>query len=145
MPNEEYQRLLRSTPAELRERLPGSGRGSREVAKLVDGLDDEELLRAIRDLGGHDLGDLLDAFAQADAVSDRPSVIFAYTIKAWRLATQGHPANHSALLSAEQWAQLAGADRRRPGRSLGAVCRTARPRRSCAERRPSACAANRWS
>ncbi len=63
----------------------------REVARLADGLDDEELLRAIRDLGGHDLADLLDAFAQADAVSDRPSVIFAYTIKAWRLATQGHP------------------------------------------------------
>ena len=66
-----------------------------------------ELLRAIRDLGGHDLADLLGAFAQADAVSDRPSVIFAYTIKAWRLATQGHPANHSALLSVDQWAELA--------------------------------------
>jgi pyruvate dehydrogenase E1 component len=117
MPNEEYQRLLRSTPAELRERLPGSGRGSRDVARLADGLDDEELLRAIRDLGGHDLADLLDAFAEADAVSDRPSVIFAYTIKAWRLATQGHPANHSALLSVEQWAELAdatGGDREDP-------------------------------
>lgn len=34
-------------------------------------------------------------------------MIFAYTIKAWRLATQGHPANHSALLSGEQWAELA--------------------------------------
>jgi pyruvate dehydrogenase E1 component len=109
MPNEEYQRLLRSTPAELRERLPGSGQGAREVARLANALDDEELLRAIRDLGGHDLGDLLDALQQADAVTDRPSVIFAYTIKAWRLATQGHPANHSALLSAQQWAQLAAA------------------------------------
>jgi pyruvate dehydrogenase E1 component len=107
MPNEEYQRLLRSTPAELREWLPGSGRAAREVAGLAAGLSDEELLRAIRDLGGHDLGDLIDAFEQADAVTDRPSVIFAYTIKAWRLATQGHPANHSALLSAQQWAQLA--------------------------------------
>jgi pyruvate dehydrogenase E1 component len=117
MPNEEYQRLLRSTPAELRERLPGAGRGGRDVARLADGLDDEELLRAIRDLGGHDLADLLDAFAEADAVSDRPSVIFAYTIKAWRLATQGHPANHSALLSVEQWAELAaasGGDREDP-------------------------------
>jgi pyruvate dehydrogenase E1 component len=107
MPNEEYQRLLRSTPAELRERLPGSGRGSREVARLADSLDDDELLRAIRDLGGHDLADLLDAFHRADAVTDRPSVIFAYTIKAWRLATEGHPGNHSALLTAEQWADLA--------------------------------------
>jgi pyruvate dehydrogenase E1 component len=109
MPNEEYQRLLRSTPAQLRERIPGHGRGSREVARLVAALDDDELLRAVRDLGGHDLGDLLDAFAKAGAVTDRPSVIFAYTIKAWRLATQGHPANHSALLSAEQWEELAAA------------------------------------
>ncbi len=107
MPNEEFQRLLRSAPSELRERLPGSGRGSREVAKLIADLDDDSLLRAVRDLGGHDLADLLDAFAQADAVADRPSVIFAYTIKAWRLATQGHPANHSALLSSSQWEQLA--------------------------------------
>ncbi|MCW2999867.1 MAG: pyruvate dehydrogenase, partial [Solirubrobacterales bacterium] len=36
----------------------------------------------------------------------------AYTIKAWRLATQGHPANHSALLSDEQWREL--------GRATGA-------------------------
>jgi pyruvate dehydrogenase E1 component len=107
MPNEEFQRLLRSDAAELRERLPGTGRGSGDVAKLTSGLDDDELLRAVRDLGGHDLSDLLDAFRQADAVADRPTVIFAYTIKAWRLATQGHPANHSALLSGAQWEALA--------------------------------------
>jgi pyruvate dehydrogenase E1 component len=107
MPNEEYQRLLRSAPAELRERLPGTGRGARGLAKLLGDLTDDELLRAVRDLGGHDLGDLLEAFREADAVADRPSVIFAYTIKAWRLATQGHPANHSALLSDRQWRELA--------------------------------------
>jgi pyruvate dehydrogenase E1 component len=109
MPNEEYQRLLRSSADELRERLPGPGRGSRDVARLVADLTDDELLRAVRDLGGHDLGDLLEALATADAVTDRPSVIFAYTIKAWRLATQGHPANHSALLSAAQMEELASA------------------------------------
>jgi pyruvate dehydrogenase E1 component len=70
-------------------------------------LDVDGLLRAFRDLGGHDLADVLDALAQADAVSDRPSVIFAYTIKAWRLATQGHPANHSALLTDAQMRELA--------------------------------------
>jgi pyruvate dehydrogenase E1 component len=107
MPNEEFQRLLRSPAGELRERLPGSGRGAKEVAKLIADLDDDELIRAIGDLGGHDLVDLLDAYAQADRVTDRPSVIFAFTVKAWRLATQGHPANHSALLSGEQWRELA--------------------------------------
>jgi pyruvate dehydrogenase E1 component len=117
MPNEEFQRLLRSTATELRERLPGNGPGARDVAQLATDLTDEELLRAIRDLAGHDLGDLLEAFAQADAVTDRPSVIFAYTIKAWRLATQGHPANHSALLSVAQMEELAkatGADPSEP-------------------------------
>jgi pyruvate dehydrogenase E1 component len=117
MPNEEYQRMLRSGPAELRKRIEGSGRGRREIARLVSGLTDAELLKAIRDLGGHDLVDLLAAFAEADAATDRPTVIYAYTIKARGLATEGHPANHSALLSAEQWRQLAlqtGADSLHP-------------------------------
>jgi pyruvate dehydrogenase E1 component len=107
MRNEEFQRLLRADATELRERLPGSGRGARELTRLVGDLSDDELLRAIRDLAGHDLSDLLAAFAEADRATDRPSVIFAYTIKAWRLATEGHPGNHSALLSDGQWRQLA--------------------------------------
>ncbi len=122
MPNEEYQRLLRSAPDELRERLPGSGRGRGDVAKLIAQLEDDELLRAVRDLGGHDLGSLLEAFGAADAVAERPSVIFAFTIKAWRLPTQGHPANHSALLSVGQWEQLAdalGADAADPWARFG--------------------------
>lgn len=107
MSNEEYQRLLRADADDLRGRLPGEGRGARDVARVIADLDEAELLAAVRDLGGHDIGLLLDAFAQADAVVDRPSVVFAYTIKAWRLPTQGHPANHSALLSAEEWEGLA--------------------------------------
>ncbi len=107
MRNAEFQRLLRADAAELRERLPGQGTGARDLARLVADLDDAELLRAIRDLAGHDLSDLLGAFAEADRATDRPSVIFAYTIKAWRLATEGHPGNHSALLSEVQWRQLA--------------------------------------
>jgi len=107
MPNPEYQRLLRSAPGELRERLPGTGRGRKDVARLISEVDDDDLLRAVGDLAGHDLGSLLDVLSAADAVTDRPSVIFAYTIKAWKLPTRGHPANHSALLSTDQWQQLA--------------------------------------
>ncbi len=108
MSNEEYQRLLRSPAAELRERLPGEGRGRRDIERLVGDLDDGEVTSAVADLGGHDLADLLDAFRRADAVRERPAVIFAYTIKARGLPTQGHPANHSALMTNDQWAQLAG-------------------------------------
>lgn len=108
MPNEEYQRLLRADAATLRERLPGSGGESKEVARLIADVDDDHLVRAFADLGGHDLRLLLDAFAETDLVTDRPTVVFAYTIKAWGLPTMGHPGNHSALLSDEQWGELAG-------------------------------------
>ena len=108
MPNPEYQRLLRSPAAELRERLPGDGATAHDVRRIVADLEDAELIAAIRDLGGHDLADLREAFARADSDHARPTIIFAYTIKAWSLATEGHPANHSALLSEPQWRALAG-------------------------------------
>ena len=112
MPNEEYQRLLRATPAELRERLPAGGRN---LAGLVKELDDAELRAALRDLGGHDLQKLIEAYRAVDA--GRPTVVFAYTIKGWSLPVEGHPENHSALLTADQMAELAealGADRDDP-------------------------------
>jgi pyruvate dehydrogenase E1 component len=102
MPNEEYQRLLRAEPADLRERLPGSdGR----LTGLLAELSDDELRAAFRDLGGHDLGRLIDAYRAVE--QDRPTVIFAYTIKGWALPIEGHPENHSALLTVEQFDQLA--------------------------------------
>jgi len=67
MGNEEFQRLLRLPASELRERLPGNGRVSRDVVKLISELDDAEIYAAVRDLGGHDLHNLLAALAQADA------------------------------------------------------------------------------
>ena len=44
---------------------------------------------------------LLDAYSAADAMRDRPTVVFAYTVKGWSLPTAGSPNNHSTLLSAE--------------------------------------------
>jgi pyruvate dehydrogenase E1 component len=114
MPNPEYQRLLRCTPAELRERLPD---GSAPTAALISGLDDQTLTEAIRNLGGHDLTALDQAYASIDDA--RPTVIFAYTIKGYGLPTQGHPRNHSALLTNGQLRELAsrlGTDPDRPWR-----------------------------
>jgi pyruvate dehydrogenase E1 component len=105
MPNPEYQRLLRCTAEELRERLPGTGRDASEIATLIDDLDDATLLAAIRNLGGHDLNTLRQAYSQID--DTRPTVIIAYTIKGYGLPTEGHPQNHSSLLSVEQYADLA--------------------------------------
>ncbi|BBC38489.1 Pyruvate dehydrogenase E1 component [Streptomyces graminofaciens] len=105
MENPEYQRLLRCTPQQLRDRLPGPGTGSEPIAQLISDVDDDTLHSAVRNLGGHDLGALLDAYDNID--DTRPTVIFAYTVKGHGLPTEGHPQNHSALLTGDQMAELA--------------------------------------
>lgn len=105
MPNAEYQRLLRSGPADLRRRLPGAGPEAEPIAALIADLDDATLVRSLGNLGGHDLAGLDAAFAAIDDA--RPTVILAYTIKGHGLATSGHPQNHSALLTDEQLSALA--------------------------------------
>ena len=78
-------------------------------------LPDDVLLAALRDLGGHDHAALLEAYERAEAVTDRPSVVLAYTIKGWGLPTAGHPSNHSALLTAGSCRSWPRARRRRGG------------------------------
>jgi len=63
MTNEEYQRMLRSSATELRKRLPEGSDRSR-LRRLIADVDDGQLMGAVRDLGGHDLELLLDAFAR---------------------------------------------------------------------------------
>jgi pyruvate dehydrogenase E1 component len=104
MPNEHYQSLFGLDPASVRERfLDGAPAG---VSEFCAGLPDDELAALVTDLAGHDLGSLLDAFAECDAEKDRPSVLFAYTIKGWGLPIAGNPRNHSALLTTAQVDQL---------------------------------------
>ncbi|MGA6155120.1 transketolase-like TK C-terminal-containing protein [Stenotrophomonas sp. NPDC087984] len=120
MGNPEYQRLLRCSAEELRERLPGTGSTAGPIADLIAPLDDASLLAAVRNLGGHDIRALMDAY---DAVDDtRPTVIFAYTVKGCGLPTEGHPQNHSSLLTGDQMKALAdrlGTDLDRPWAAFG--------------------------
>ena len=111
MPNPEYQRLLRCPPDELRRRLPA---GDEALARLVADLDDAALAAAIRNLGGHDLRSLDEAYGAID--DSRPTIILAYTIKGYGLAIEGHPQNHSALLTEAQLGELAAQLGTDPGR-----------------------------
>ncbi|WP_193608419.1 transketolase-like TK C-terminal-containing protein [Nocardioides lijunqiniae] len=106
MPNEEYQRLLRADLDELADRVVGEAPDP-ALEALVRSIPDAELASAVRDLGGHDLGLLLDTYREVD--DHRPTVVFAYTVKGRGLPTEGHPGNHSALLSEEQMGSLAAA------------------------------------
>lgn len=105
MSNPEYQRLLRCRSEEVRTRLPGTGAGSDQIAALIADLDDQTLTAAVRNLGGHDLPALIQAYRRID--DTRPTAIIAYTIKGYGLPTQGHPQNHSALLTVDEYAKFA--------------------------------------
>jgi pyruvate dehydrogenase E1 component len=100
MTNEAYQEFFTLAPADVRHKfLVGADDA---VRRVVDGLDDDELTALVTDLGGHDLQLLIDTFRTCDAEHDRPSVVFAYTVKGHGLPIAGDPMNHAALLSPEQ-------------------------------------------
>ncbi len=107
MPNEQYQALFGASEDVVRATLLET-LGDTERRRLEQLLEEypRQIASLVRDLGGHDLGDLLDALARAREASERPTVIFAYTIKGYGLEIAGRPQNHSALLSAEQIDEL---------------------------------------
>jgi len=100
MTNEAYQALFGLAGGDLRAKLLESA--SEEVRTWAARYEDSELASVVTDLGGHDLGMLLAAFAECDRETERPSVVFAYTVKGWGLPIAGDPLNHAALLSPEQ-------------------------------------------
>lgn len=104
MPNEEYQRILRTPTSDVANRIITTA-SSKNLHGLIASIPSDELAAAVRDLGGHDLDLLIDTFDNVDP--ERPTVVFAYTIKGRGLPTEGHPNNHSALLTAEQMVALA--------------------------------------
>lgn len=61
MPNPEYQRLLRCSATEVRDRLPGNGSDAAAITELIGDLDEVMLTESIRNLGGHDLDERVRA------------------------------------------------------------------------------------
>ena len=129
MSNEEYQSLFAFQGAELRQRFLAHADAA--VKALLDEVSDDELVPLVQNLGGHDLGELIDCYRQCDAVTDRPSIVWAYTVKGWGLPIAGDPLNHAALLSTGQIASLRAAagltpetewDRFAPGTPEAAAC-----------------------
>jgi pyruvate dehydrogenase E1 component len=109
MSNEEYQATIRLPGADARARMlqeaPESDRDA--LAGVLADVADDNLPDLLADLGGHDHDELGRVLAAADADRERPSVVFAYTIKGWHLPFAGDSMNHSALMNARQIDELA--------------------------------------
>ena len=97
IPNEQYQSLYSQKLEGVRSRfLDGAPTG---VAEHLDRYTDFELFEILSDLGGHNIKSLVETFELCDEITDRPSVVFAYTVKGWGLPLAGDPRNHSAQIS----------------------------------------------
>src|SRR3984885_1940183 len=83
MSNEQYQSMFGLKGEELRARFTEGA--PTQVHRALSAIDDRSLAPLVQDLGGHDLGALLEAMRECDDVLDRPSVLFAYTVKGWGL------------------------------------------------------------
>ncbi len=108
MSNEEYQSLVRLEGAALRREIVGGAPGNDQpaVEQSLAGTADADLAGLFADLSGHDLKVLIGRLDEVDDQSRTPTVLFAYTMKGWRLPFAGDPLNHSALMTEEQVAAL---------------------------------------
>ena len=98
--NEAYQELFTLDSSELREKFLAGADPA--VRRVTQDLDDQEFAVLVTDLGGHDLGVLIDTFRECDDASNQPSVVLAYTVKGRGLPIAGDPLNHASLLSPQQ-------------------------------------------
>lgn len=98
-----FQMLLwKQDAAAIRETLTEADKGCGE---LVADLSDEDVLRAFADLGGHDLGVMVQALQDSKQV-EGPCVLVVHTIKGRGLSSFAAPGNHSALPPEEEVEQL---------------------------------------
>ncbi len=104
MPHRDYHRLLRSAAGVARKALVTARDGSIDagIDRLLAGIGDDELAALVGDVGGHDLGLILDAYAEAAQGRTGPTVILAHTIKGWGLPFAADPLNHTMVTSDAQ-------------------------------------------
>ncbi|MCC7282508.1 MAG: transketolase [Acetobacteraceae bacterium] len=101
-PNSLYSALTFQGGAAWREALGADFGRDRAARALLDSYDDAALAGLMTNLGGHDLGLLVDSFRQLAASGDQPTCVIAYTIKGMGLPFAGHKDNHAGLMTEEQ-------------------------------------------
>ncbi|MGH6815157.1 MAG: transketolase-like TK C-terminal-containing protein [Hyphomicrobiaceae bacterium] len=122
-PNQLYSALVFQGVAAWRTQLERDLAAHPRTLAIVRRQSDDDLVRLITNLGGHDLDSILETFTAAP--TDRPVCFIAYTIKGYGLPFQGHKDNHAGLMTkaqlqeyrvrqgihqGEEWSPFAGLD-----------------------------------
>jgi len=96
----EIQTLLyRRDGALIRQQLLEKDPG---VGALLRKHDDATLVDVFSDLGGHDIGALVEALHQSKIDPTTPTLVLAHTVKGWGLSLAAAPGNHSAIPKADE-------------------------------------------
>ena len=90
----ELQAILALQDAELAKKYLGESGVPKSFFAQVE---DAALLRAMADMGGHDLNVVLNAYAEARRDERVPTLIVAHTLKGWGLKCAAEPGNHSTI------------------------------------------------
>jgi pyruvate dehydrogenase E1 component len=100
----EFQSLL--LVQDVKTLKTGMAKEHPDLKKFLDGVKDQELYDALRDLGGHDLEALVEAMQTSKKSKRKPTLIIAHTLKGWGLKMAAASGNHSALLGEEEMQAL---------------------------------------
>jgi pyruvate dehydrogenase E1 component len=113
-PNSAYAALTFQGGAAWREALAADLGRDKRIRAIIDPLSDDELAALMTNLGGHDMGLVLDTL-RAAAASEQPTAFIAYTIKGMGLPFAGHKDNHAGLMTKEQMEAFRAANGIEPG------------------------------
>jgi len=100
-PNDLYSALTFEGGAGFRRELQSSHGNDLGIRRILATHDDAALHCLMTNLGGHDMGAIVEAF-DAAARTDRPTCFVAYTVKGWGLPFAGHKDNHAGLMNEAQ-------------------------------------------
>ncbi|HUC18728.1 MAG TPA: transketolase [Acetobacteraceae bacterium] len=114
-PNSLYSALTFQGGAAWRSALLADLGRDRDLRAIIDPLADSELAELMTNLGGHDLGFIIDTLEAAAAEGDQPTCFIAYTIKGMGLPFAGHKDNHAGLMTPEQMESFRASMQIRPG------------------------------
>jgi len=114
-PNSLYSALTFQGGAAWRSALLADLGRNRDLRAIIDPLADSELAELMTNLGGHDLGFIIDTLEAAAAEGDQPTCFIAYTIKGMGLPFAGHKDNHAGLMTPEQMESFRASMQIRPG------------------------------
>ena len=113
--------MLRAPSSQVRGRLLGEGPVSTRCGRSSTAWTTRRWPRPCATWAGTTCSSWSHTYASASR--ERPTVVFAYTIKGWGLPIEGHPNNHSALLTGDEMGELAVALGVEPGRPVAAFRR----------------------